>query len=98
VAALQGCTYHSNGHAYQGVDVTMNQAATVDFNAVLYFGATCDPNQWADQFGFGDPVNLGGFGYTFWFSDFADQPHTSAIWTVGNKQTQCVDYTNVPDC
>jgi hypothetical protein len=98
VGSLKGCMYHQNGDSYQGVDITMNRAATVNFDAVLYHGPSCDPNQWADEFGFGNPINLGGFGYTFWFSDFKDQPNTSAIWTVGNQKSQCVDYTTVPSC
>jgi len=98
VGALKGCTLKMSGHKYQAVEFTMNEAATVDFNGTLYFGATCDPNRWADQFGFGNPLALGGFGYTFWFSDFADQLNTSAIWTVGNQTSQCVDYSVAPDC
>jgi hypothetical protein len=76
----------------------MNQGGTVAFNATLYFGATCDPNKRADQFGFGNPLTLGGFGYIFWFHDFPDQPNTSAIWMVGNQTSQCVDYSVAPDC
>jgi hypothetical protein len=98
VGPMTGCIRTMNGHKYQAVQFSMNQAATVKFDAVLYYGPTCDPNQWADEFGFGNPLNLGGFGYTFWFSDFADQLNTSAIWTVGNQKSQCVDYTKAPDC
>jgi hypothetical protein len=98
VGPLIGCVRTTNGHKYQAVEFNMNRAATVDFNGTLYQGRTCDPNQWADQIGFGKPLNLGGFGYTFWFTDFADQLNTSAIWTVGNQQSQCVDYTVAPDC
>jgi hypothetical protein len=98
VGPLKGCTLKMSGHKYQAVEFTMNEAATVDFNGTLYFGATCNPNQWADQFGFGNPLTLGGFGYTFWFSDFGDQLNTSAIWMVGNKTSQCVDYSVAPDC
>ena len=98
VGPLKGCTLKMNGHKYQAVEFGVNEAATVDFNGTLYFGATCNPNQWADQFGFGDPLTLGGFGYTFWFTDFADQLNTSAIWTVGNQTSQCVDYSVAPDC
>jgi hypothetical protein len=98
VGPLKGCTLKMNGHKYQAAEFTMNEAATVGFNGTLYFGATCNPNQWADQFGFGNPLALGGFGYTFWFSDFADQTNTSAIWTVGNQTSQCVDYSAAPDC
>jgi hypothetical protein len=98
VGPLKGCTLKMSGHKYQAVEFTMNEAATVDFNGTLYFGATCDPNRWADQFGFGNPLTLGGFGYTFWFTDFGDQLNTSAIWTVGNQTSQCVDYSVAPDC
>ena len=87
-----------NGHKYQAVEFGMNQAATVDFNGSLYYGPTCNPSQQADEFGYGTPLNLGGFGYIFWFSDFPDQLNTSAIWTVGNQKSQCVDYTKAPDC
>ena len=98
VGPLTGCVRTTNGHKYQAVKFSMNQAATVDFNANLYYGPTCNPNQQADEFGFGNPLTLGGFEYTYWFRDFADQLNTSAIWTVGNQQSQCVDYTVAPDC
>jgi hypothetical protein len=96
VGTLHGCWYHANGHKYQGVRFSMNSAGTVPFDAVLYFGATC--SQFADRFGFGRPLALGGFGYIFWFSDFKDQTGTSAIWMVGNQTSQCVDYSTAPDC
>jgi hypothetical protein len=98
VGPLTGCVLNQSGHRYQAVKFQMNQSGTVPFNGLLFFGATCDPNQWADQFGFGNPLSLGGFGYTFWFHDFPDQLNTSAIWTVGNQTSQCVDYTKVPGC
>ncbi len=99
VGPIIGCTLKMSGHKYQAVKFTMNENATVDFNATLYFGATCNPNQWADQFGFGQSLNLGvGLNYTFWFTDFPDQPNTSAIWQLGNQSSQCVDYSVAPDC
>jgi hypothetical protein len=98
VGPLTGCVLNQSGHRYQAVKFQMNQSGTVAFNALLFFGATCDPSQWADQFGFGNPLSLGGFGYTFWFHDFPDQLNTSAIWTVGNQTSQCVDYTKAPGC
>jgi hypothetical protein len=98
VGPLTGCVLNQSGHRYQAVKFQMNQSGTVPFNALLFFGATCDPNQRADQFGFGNPLSLGGFGYIFWFHDFPDQLNTSAIWTVGNQTSQCVDYTKAPGC
>ena len=68
------------------------------FNATLYFGANCAPNNWADQFGFGQDISFGGFSYIFWFSDFPNQPNTSAIWTVGNQSSGCINYAAVPAC
>jgi len=96
VGPLQGCWYQSGGHKYQAVKFSMNQAGTVDFDATLYFGATC--GQFADRFGFGNPLNLGGFSYIFWFSDFKDQTGTSAIWVVGSQTSQCIDYSTAPGC
>jgi len=98
VGPLTGCTLTQSGHRYQAVKFQMNQGGTVPFDAILYFGATCDPNQKADEFGFGNPLTLGGFGYIFWFHDFPDQPNTSAIWMVGNQTSQCVDYSVAPGC
>jgi hypothetical protein len=96
VGPLHGCMFNRNGHKYQAIRFSMNEPGTVAFDAVLYHGATC--TQFADEFGFGQMLQLGGLGYIFWFSDFADQPNTSAIWTVGNQTSQCIDYTMVPDC
>ena len=98
VGTLTGCIRTISGRKYQAVKFSMNQAATVSFDAVLYYGPTCSPNQTADEFGYGTPVNLGGPGYIFWFGDFHDQLNTSAIWTIGNQKSQCVDYAVAPDC
>lgn len=97
-AAFQGCWYHQNGHRYQGVRISVANPGTYPFDAVLYYGATCNPSNFADEFGFGTPLNFGGFDYIFWFSDFADQSDTSAFWHVGVDKSQCVSYTIAPDC
>jgi len=98
VKSFRGCMLNQNGHRYQAVQFSVITAGTYPFNATLYYGATCNPNQWADQIGFGNPISFGGFGYTFWFIHFFDEPNTSAIWTVGNQSSQCFDYSTVPDC
>ncbi len=97
-AKFQGCWYHQNGDAYQGVNLSVANPGTYPFNATLYFGSTCNPNNWADEFGYGTPLNFGSFDYTFWFADFHDQTDTSAIWQVGNSKSVCVNYTTAPDC
>jgi hypothetical protein len=97
-ATFKGCWYKQSGHRYQGVDISVGNPGSYPFNAVLYRGATCDPNSFADQIGFGQLINFGGFGYTFWFIDFADQTSMSAVWSVGNDNSQCVNYAVAPDC
>ena len=97
-ATFKGCWYKQSGHRYQGVDISVGNPGSYPFNAVLYRGSTCDPNSFADQIGFGQLINFGGFGYTFWFIDFADQADMSAVWSVGGQNSQCVNYAVAPDC
>ena len=97
-ATFQGCWYQQNGDKYQGILISVENPGTYPFNATLYHGATCDPNNFADEFGFGTELNFGGFDYIFWFSDFHDQTDTSAIWQVGSNKSACVNYTVAPDC
>jgi hypothetical protein len=97
-AKFHGCWYHSSGHRYQGVDISVANAGKYPFDAVLYRGATCDPSNQADEFGFGTPLNFGGFDWIFWFADFGDQADTSALWHVGRDTSQCVSYATAPDC
>lgn len=97
-ATFKGCWYKQGGKRYQAVDVSVGKAGTYPFNAILYNGSTCDVNDWADQFGFGELLNFGGFGYTFWFTAFADQTNMSALWYVGDEHSQCVSYAVAPDC
>jgi hypothetical protein len=97
-AKFKGCWYRQNGHRYQGVDISVGNPGTYPFNAILYRGATCNPNDFADQFGFGQMLNFGGFGYTFWFTDFRDRTNMSALWYVGSENSQCVNYATAPNC
>ena len=98
-ASFQGCWVKQNGKRYQGVTVSVANSGTYPFNAILYSGTTCNPNDWADQFGFGQLLEFSsGFDWTFWFSDFAGQTDMSAFWYVGNSQSQCVNYASAPDC
>jgi hypothetical protein len=97
-ATFHGCWYKQNGNRYQGVDFSLADPGTYPFNANLYYGTTCNPNQQADEFGFGTDLNFGSFDYTFWFTAFANQTDMSAIWQVGTDQSQCVNYENAPSC
>jgi hypothetical protein len=97
-ATFRGCWQKLNGHSYQAAAISVANPGTYPFDADLYFGTTCNPNQQADEFGFGTPLNFGGFGYIFWFTDFADQSNMSAIWHVGTDKSQCVNYEVAPSC
>ena len=98
VATWRGCMETVNGSQRQAVMVNVDKPATLPFNATLYFGSNCEPSNWADQFGFNQLLNFGGFGFTFWFRDFPNQPNTSAIWTVGNQSSGCINYSTAPPC
>jgi hypothetical protein len=98
VATFQGCWYHSSGNAYQGVLISVQTPGTYPFNAVLYNGTACNSDDFADQFGFGQALNFGGFDYIFWFTDFANQTDMSALWYVGNSTSECVNYKVAPSC
>jgi hypothetical protein len=97
-ATFRGCWQRQNGHSYQGVQFSVADPGTYSFDAVLYYGTSCNPNNWADEFGFGTPLTFGGFEYTFWFTDFADQTDMSALWHVGSDTSQCVNYKIAPTC
>ena len=97
-AAFMGCWHHQNGHRYQAVDFVIGKAGSYPFNAILYTGATCNPSDWADEFGFGELIDFGAFGYVFWFSDFANQTNMSALWYVGDEHSQCISYATAPNC
>jgi hypothetical protein len=98
VTSWQGCMHSVNGLNHQAIDFSLSQGSTLPFNGTLYFGPNCIPANWADEFGFGQKISFGGFSYIFWFSDFPNQPNTSAIWTVGNQSSGCINYNAVPQC
>jgi hypothetical protein len=97
-ATFKGCWYKQGGHSYQAVNVSAANQGTYPFNAVLYYGSSCNPDDYADQFGYGELINFGASEYTFWFTAFADQTEMSALWYVGDQSSQCVSYLTAPDC
>lgn len=97
-ATFKGCWYKQGGRRYQAVDISVGTAGTYSFNALLYHGATCNPKDKADQFGYGEPLQLGRGSYTFWFTAFANHPNMSALWYLGDEVSQCISYVDAPDC
>jgi hypothetical protein len=99
VATFTGCVYNQTGNKYQAVRISLNQSATVTFDANLYYGTSCNPNQWADEFGFGQQLNLSSdFSYIFWFRDFQNQMNMSALWKINNQTSKCINYLVAPPC
>ena len=98
VASFLGCVFNHNGNKYQAVTITLNKPATVTFDADLYYGANCNPNQWADRFGFGQSLTLGTFSYIFWFTDFKNQLNMSALWKINKQTSACINYAVAPPC
>ena len=97
-ATFKGCWFKQGKNRYQGVDISVGNAGTYAFNAYLYYGTTCNPNDVADQIGMGEKLGFGGLGYTFWFDRFANQKDMSARWYVGSNKSACVNYETAPSC
>jgi hypothetical protein len=97
-ATFKGCWFRQGKNHYQAVDISVGNAGTYAFNAVLYHGTTCNPNDVADQIGFGEKLGFGGSGYTFWFDRFANKKDMSALWYVGSDSSVCVNYETAPSC
>jgi hypothetical protein len=97
-ATFQGCIYTEGKHHYQGVNISLGNPGEYTFNAVLYFGTTCNPDDVADQIGFGEEFDFGDYGWTFWFNHFPNRKDMSALWYVGEDSSQCVDYQVAPSC
>jgi len=97
-ATFKGCWYKSGKNRYQAVDVSVKNSGKYPFNAVLYYGTGCGAGDFADQFGFGQIINFGGFEDTFWFTAFANKKDMSALWYVGEDKSQCVNYEVAGEC
>lgn len=98
-AKFQGCWYKTDGHRYQGALVSVANPGTYSLDAELYYGTTCNPDDWADEIGFGTDVNFGGFDWIFYFNAFADQSDMSTRWHVGPDTSACFAYTaTTPAC
>lgn len=97
-ATFKGCWFKQGKSHYQAVDLSVGTPGTYAFNAYLYHGTTCNPNDMADQIGNGEKLGFGGYGYTFWFDRFANQKNMSARWYVGSDSSACVNYETAPSC
>jgi hypothetical protein len=98
-ATFSGCWYQSGGNSYQGVIVTTTNTGNWPFYANLYFGATCNPNDWADDFGLGEILYFSPmYTWTLWFNHFPNQTAMSAQYQIGSQVSQCINYATAPTC
>ncbi len=95
-ATFKGCWYKTGGLWYQAVKISVKNPGTYPFYANLYYGSTC--SKWADDFGNGELIQFGDYGYTFWFDHFPDKKNMSAIWQVGKDKSACIVYETSPQC
>jgi hypothetical protein len=98
IVSVRGCKYSQAGLTYAAVSFTVTEAVTLPFNGTLYYGSGCVATELADQISFGQKTSFDVDSYIFWFGDFPDQLDTSAIWTIGNQSSGCVNYSSAPPC
>lgn len=93
---IHPCMEVHDGVRFQAIEVS-GVSGDESLNADLYEGTSCDPNNFVDQVFGGQSFPF--FGNTlYWLTHFWDEPSTSAIWTVGDITTPCIDYSKAPDC
>ena len=101
VVSWHACMLTQNGQNYQAMEMSSSATVTGVIQSEMFNGPNCDPVQWTDQLNdYGTSLTLsgGGFGYTYWFIHRANQPNVSAVWTLGNQTSGCVNYATVPAC
>jgi len=96
----QACMYSSGGHKYQAMKISPHATLTGVLQSQMFSNSNCDPTQWNDQLNdIGQPMTFGaGSGYIYWFIHRADMPDVSAVWTMGNQSSGCVNYKTAPSC
>jgi hypothetical protein len=98
--AWNACTYTSNGQKYQAMKISPSQNLTGVLQSQMFWNSNCDPTQWTDQLNdVGQPMTFpAGSSYIYWFIHRADMPNVSAVWTMGNQSSGCVNYNTAPAC
>lgn len=91
------CLEIFEGVRLQAVEIS-GYSGLHSLNSTLYFGPGCNVNEFADQIFYGQQMPFYGGYMIYAFLHFWDEPATSAIWTIDNFTSRCIDYTKVPDC
>lgn len=98
--AWKACIYTTGGQQYQAMQISPSQQLTGVLQSQMFTGSNCNPNQWTDQLNdVGSSMSFGaGSSYTYWFIHRPDMPNVSAVWTMGNQSSGCVNYASAPAC
>jgi len=100
VISWNACMYKSGGNEYQAMRISPQQTVTGVLQSQMFWNSNCDPTQWTDQMNdVGSTMTFGaGSAYIFYFIHRANIPGVSAVWTMGNQSSGCVNYSTVPAC
>ncbi len=94
------CMYTKNGEQYQAMQISPHQTLTGVLQSQMFWNSNCDPVQWTDQLNdVGSQMTFGaGSKWTYYFIHRANTPGVSAVWTMGNQTSGCVNYNTAPAC
>jgi hypothetical protein len=101
VMTWTACMYTQQEQQYQAMEMTSTVPVTGVLQSEMFYGSNCNPVSWTDQLNdLGATVTIpgGGWGYTYFFIHRANMPYVSAVWTLGNQTSGCVNYATVPAC
>jgi hypothetical protein len=98
--AWEACMYTNQGQQYQAMRISPSQPVTGVLQSEMFWNSNCDPVQWTDQLNdVGLSTTFGnGFSYLYYFIHRANTPNVSAVWTIGNQTSGCVNYKTAPSC
>jgi|HubBroStandDraft_6_1064221.scaffolds.fasta_scaffold310502_1 hypothetical protein len=83
--------------ACQGMAFSVNTPTPLPLEATLYLNTEkCNPASQDNLNDYGTPTGSGG--WVFWFLHHPNHKNTSAIWTIGNQSSGCVNYAKAPAC
>lgn len=94
------CIRTENGEKFQAMRISPGQQITGVLQAQMFNGPNCNPTQWTDQLNdLGQRMTFSaGSSWLYWFIHRPDMPNVSAVWTMGNQTSGCVNYSTAPPC
>jgi hypothetical protein len=94
----QACWYvDPQGNRYQAMAFQLTSPTPVPLEGTLLFTTNCDESQGTDNLNDTGGTTPSG-NWEFWFIHHPNETNTSAIWSLGDETSGCVDYANAPDC